>query len=271
MATGTARRYWAREVDPSRKPFVPTDAMRQGSLVDCLLTESSEEFARRYLPIPADAPKRPTTTQRNAKKPSADTLDAIAFWDKLECDGRELISGDWLKRALKIVDVLTRDTNICGFLGAANQSPHFWVDAEHNAECRYKPDFESEVLIDLKKSASAHPRAFAGQAYRLGYDIQLAHYALGYQDRRGHEPERCGYIVYEWEWPHDCSLIWVDADYMDMGASRRRDAIERILECQASDDWLSHGESTMGPPSYATITGADDETDPEGLELEGLA
>jgi len=270
MATGTALRYWAKEEDPSRKPFVPTEAMRQGSLVDCLLTESSEEFARRYAPIPADAPKRPTSVQRNAKKPSTETLDAIAFWDRLEADGRELITNEWLNNAFRIVEVLAKNTEISRFLAEASQAPHFWVDAEHGVECRYKPDLEGSGLLDLKKGASANPRAFAAQAYRLGYDVQLAHYAEGFTDRYGRKPERCGFIVYEWQWPHDHALIWVDDDYLEMGANRRRDAIERILECRASGVWPSHDESTMGPPSYATLTGADDETDPEGLELEGL-
>ena len=269
MATGTPRRYWAKHEDPDRKPFLPSDPMRQGSLVDCLITEP-DEFGRRYIHLPADAPKRPTKTQRNAKKPSAETLEAIAYWDKLEKDGRELITKDWLDNAWRIVEVLTRNPEISGFLKAASQSPHFWVDAEHETECRYKPDLESEVLLDLKKGATASPRGFAAQAYRLAYDVQLAHYAAGYTDRYGQEPERCGFVVYEWEWPHDHALIWVDDDYMAMGRDRRRDAIERILECRASGVWLSHGESTMGPPSYATIRGADDETELDDLALEGL-
>lgn len=269
MATGTALRYWSRELDPDRKPFVPSDAMRQGSLVDCLITEP-DEFGRRYAPIPAGAPKRPTKTQRLAKKPSSDTLDAIAFWDELEADGRELISKEWLDNAFKVVETLTLNSEINSFLAVASQVPHFWTDAEHEVECRYKPDLESDVLLDLKKGASANPRTFAAQAYRLGYDVQLAHYSAGFTDRYGNPPTRCGFIVYEWDAPHDHALIWVDDDYMAMGNDRRRDAIERILECTLNGAWPSHGEVTMTPPSYATLRGADDETNPDDLELEGL-
>ena len=269
MATGTPRRYWAKHEDPDRRPFLPTDAMRQGSLVDCLITEP-DEFARRYVHLPADAPKRPNKTQRNAKKPSAETLDAIAFWDELERDGRELITKEWLDNAWRVVETLTVDAEIRGFLSTACQSPHFWVDSEHGVECRYKPDLESEVLIDLKKGASAHPRAFASQAYKLGYDVQASHYSAGYAEKHGKAPERFGFLVWEWSEPYDYAMIWCDDDYMAMGADRRREAIERILECRASGVWPSHGESTMGPPSYATIRGADDETELDDLALEGL-
>ena len=273
MATGTARRYWAKHEDPNRKPFLPTDPMRQGSLVDCLITEP-DSFALRYVEQPANAPKRPTSAQLNAKKPAPATVEAIEFWAEFDAQaqGREPITKAWLDNAWRVVETLHLDADIRPLLEkpAVMQDPHFWTDPEHGVECRYKPDLESEFLIDIKKGASATPRTFAAQAYRLGYDVQLAHYSLGYENRYGKPPERVGLLVWEWDWPHDCSMIWVDDDYMAMGLERRRDAIERILECRATGVWPSHGESTIGPPRYATFAGADEDTDLSDLGLEGL-
>lgn len=65
------------------KTFEPTDAMNQGSLLDCLLFEP-ELLNERFYVIPEDAPRRPSSVQRNAKKPSDSTLEAIAFWDAVE-------------------------------------------------------------------------------------------------------------------------------------------------------------------------------------------
>ena len=273
MATGTARRYWAKHEDPARRPFLPTEPMRQGSLVDCLITEP-DSFALRYVEQPANAPKRPTSAQLNARKPAPATVEAIEFWAEFDAQaqGREPITKAWLDNAFKIVEVLHLDPVIGEYLKLprSSQNPHFWTDDQLEVECRYMPDLENEFLIDLKKGASAAPRTFSAQAYRLGYDVQLAHYSLGYESRHGKPPEKAGFIAYEWDWPHDCALIWVDEDYLQMGHDRRRDAIECILECRATGIWPSHGESTIGPPRYATFAGADEDADLSDLGLEGL-
>ena len=143
MATGTPRSYWAKHVDADRQPFVPTEAMRQGSLVDCLIT-CPDEFDEKYVLMPVDAPKRPTSTQLNAKKPSEATMEAIQFWHDFQAElgAREAISQEWMENALRIVNVLNADATIGPILAMERQSqvPHFWIDPEHLADCKYKPD-----------------------------------------------------------------------------------------------------------------------------------
>ena len=275
MATGTPRSYWAKHVDPSREPFTPTDAMRQGSLVDCLIT-CPEEFKQKYIVIPDDAPKKPTPTQLNAKKPSEATIEAIQWWDNFNSsvNGRDVISQEWLANAMRITQVLANDADIGPVLAMQRQSqvPHFWVDEEHGIQCKYKPDLEPEdgSLIDLKKGASASPRWFDKQAYQLGYDIQLDHYSKGFADLHGVLPSRAGFIVYEWKWPHDCALRIVDDDYLAMGHDRRHDALDLIDKCQRESSWPSYGESIMTSPTYANVANADNDTNLDDLELEGL-
>ena len=270
MATGTPRGYWARHVDPNRKPFEPTDAMRQGSLVDCLIT-CPDEFESKYALPPLDAPKRPTSTQLNAKKPSEATIEAIQFWHDFDSStvGREVLNPDWLETALRIVEVLQADATIGPILAMerTSQQPYFWIDQDHGIECKYKPDLEpvDGSLLDLKKAASADPRWFNKQAYSLGYDIQISHYRKGFISLHGKPPTRTGFIAYEWKWPHDCALIIANDEYIAMGDERRRKAIERIMECRRLGQWPSHGESliTARNPSAAAADDIDLTTDIE--------
>ena len=270
MATGTPRGYWAKHVDPNRKPFEPTDAMRQGSLVDCLIT-CPEEFESKYALPPLDAPKRPTSTQLNAKKPSEATIEAIQFWHDFDSStvGREVLNPDWLENALRIVEVLQADATIGPVLAMERQSQvaHVWTDPEYGIEMKYKSDLEPEdgSLIDLKQGARAEPRSFTRQAYSLGYDIQLDHYGIGFADLHGQPPSRYGLAVYEWKFPHECSLLIADSAYITMGHERRGKAIEPIMECRRLDQWPSHGESliTARNPSTATADDIDLTTDIE--------
>jgi exodeoxyribonuclease VIII len=259
MATGTPRSYWAKHVDPNREPFAPTDAMRQGSLVDCLIT-CPEEFQQKYVVIPDDAPKKPTSTQLSAKKPSEATIEAIQFWDNFNnsVGERDVISQEWFYTALDIRTVLETDATIGPVLAMQRQSqvPYFWIDEVHGIECKYKPDLEPEdgSLFDLKKGATAKPSLFERQAYSLGYDIQLNHYSKGFNLLHKKPPTRCGFIAYEWKWPHDCALILVDKDYLELGHKRRSLAIDKILKCDESGLYPSHGEATITRPKF-TLTG----------------
>ncbi len=275
MVTGTALDYWAKHVDPEREVFQPTDAMRQGSLVDCLLTEPTE-FHKRYAVLPADAPKKPTSSQRNAAKPSEATVLAIAWWDQwlLSNDGKEVVNEEWIDTAHAIASRLRADPAIGPLLASlpTKQKPHFWTDAE-GRECRYKPDLEvpgQKILLDLKKTVSAHPLMFRNQAWKLGYDVQLAHYSLGYADRHGFAPEQTGFIAYEWKKPYNYSLVWADEEFMDEGFRRRDEAFDRIAECEARNEWPSYGEAWIVPPAWADVSSADDDTNLDDLGLEGL-
>jgi hypothetical protein len=257
--TLTGRSFWAKEVDPNRQPFLPSEAMRQGSLVDCLIT-CPDEFDEKYVLTPVDAPKRPTSTQLNAKKPSEATIEAIQYWHDFDAEigVREVISSDWLTTALQIKEVLSTDPVIGPILAMERQSqvPHFWVDPVHGLEMKYKPDLEPSdgSLLDLKKGATAKPSLFERQAYSLGYDVQLDHYSNGFIDLHGKPPTRCGLVVYEWKYPHDCALIIVDDAYLELGRERRQSAITKMLEYERSGLYPSYGEATITRPKF-TLTG----------------
>ena len=273
--TKTGRGFWAKCVDPNRKPFLPTDPMRQGSLVDCLET-CPDKFDDKYIILPSNAPTKPTKAQLKAEKKSPAAEKSIKFWEEFEEEAgdRDIITKDWKDTALVIIDVLHADRDVGPILKMPRQSqvPFFWFDQELFGECKYKPDLEPDDLSlwDLKKGASANPRDFERQSYSLGYDIQLDHYGIGFAKQHGIEPTRRGFIVYEWAWPHDCALIVADEDFIAMGAKRRAEAIALILQYRADGYYPSYGSAIISPPKYAGIISPGNDSDVSDLELEGL-
>jgi len=259
--TGTMLRYWSRHVDPTREPFVPTDVMRQGSLLDCVLTEP-EGFATRYMVAPK-MDRRTTAGKQLAAEFERRTMES----------GAEVVPSDWMMNALGAASRLRADPTIGPLISnlAGSQEAHFWTDEELGIECRYKPDFEPfGCLLDLKKTRCANPRLFTSDLYRMAYDVQIAHYRDGYISRHGVAPARCGFIAVEWEPPHDYSLIWLSDELIAEGERRRREAIERIMECEAADEWPSYGETTVHPPRWADAENPAEGPDLTDLNLEGL-
>ena len=70
--------FWSKKFGGYRAE--QTEAQEIGTLTHLSVLEP-EEYARKTVLKPADAPRKPTDAQRNAKKPSEDTIAAIKWWD----------------------------------------------------------------------------------------------------------------------------------------------------------------------------------------------
>ena len=257
--TGTALDYWARHVDPMRQPFKPSDAMRQGSLVDCLLTQP-ERMSELYRVAP--------TVDRRTKAGKEAWADALA-----DAGDAELITQEWMDTATRIRDCLLSDPVAADYLGGEGQEPGFWHDTELDASCRYMPDCEIPergLLVDLKKARDASPRGFQRQAYALAYDLQMAHYSEGYRSRYGELPREVALVAYEWEWPHNISVNLFTTAMLDEGYRRREEAVMLIKECEATGLWPSWGVAEFDVPKWATAADPANATAADDLELEGL-
>ena len=204
------------------------------------------------------------TIARNSKIGAANCAEA-------EAAGLTAVSSEMLEQARRIRDALHADPVIGEVLTAMDpahsQQPHFWDD-EAGRPCRCLPDVVTSDgrLFDLKKTRSAVPRRFYWQAKDLAYDLQLAHLALGHEDRHGTAPTEVGVIAFEWEEPFDCCLLVMDEQDLAIGRERREEAFRRIAECQASGIWPSHGRQSFRPASFASRS-----AESEAVAMEALA
>lgn len=260
-ANGTPLDFWAAYEDPNRMPFQPTDAMRQGSLTDCLITEPGA-VSSKYLVAPK--------CDRRTTAGKAEWADAQEL-ARSRC--AELIPSDWMHTAQMIASKLQCDPVASEYLQGQGQVPHFWRDADNEVDCRYLPDLEDPengLLVDLKKTKSANPRLFARQSYALGYDIQVSHYQEGYKDRYGEYPEKIVMLAYEWVFPFNFSINIITPELLEVGRQRRLDAIEGIQACRGTNEWPSWGVSEMKAPSWAKVDDPANSSDISDLQLEGI-
>jgi len=252
--TGTMASWWHR-FRPGAAPFVPSPDMVKGDLVDALLTPPFE-IKGRFAAYASIA--------RNTKIGAANCAEA-------EAGGLTPVSTELVEQALRIRDALHADPVIGAVLAAldpaASQQPHYWDD-EAGRPCRCLPDVVTTDgrLFDLKKTRSAVPRRFYWQAKDLAYDLQLAHLALGHEDRHRRPPAEVGVIAFEWEEPFDCCLLVMDEQDLAIGLERREEAFRRIAECQASGIWPSHGRQPFRPASMSSRS-----AESESAALEALA
>ena len=95
------------------KPKDPTPGMDFGTLVHMLILQR-EELDDKYYILPEDAPKKPTKSQLNAKKPSEESIKLMKWWDNehAKAGGRELIDFDLHAKAKKIADYAENNKSI---------------------------------------------------------------------------------------------------------------------------------------------------------------
>jgi hypothetical protein len=112
---------------------------------------------------------------------------------------------------------------------------------------RYHPGMgihKKKVVIDLKKTVSAHPTDFSKQIFNHGMYIQAAMYVDGVKAITGDEP------VFAWAAVEDKPPYVVEAyaaDYgcIEAGRAVYNKMIYRYLECKAKNEWPSYGSGKV--------------------------
>jgi len=204
-----------------------TAAMLGGSLVHCAQLEP-DALAARYLVAPADAPRRPSSTQRNAKKPSEATLEAIAWWDEFNrrAAGRTIVSADEYE--------LTRQQ-----LAA--------IQAATGVYCKARPDFLQWVdakrvrVAEIKSTHDESPEGFSRALSQLGYHRARAHYIEGVQHATGAQVVEYVFAVVSSAPPVLAVPYWLDDADAQQGAEECAELRELFRWCTHANEWPAYG------------------------------
>src|SRR5947208_1287909 len=101
------------------------------------------------------------------------------------------------------------------FAGGEAEVTLAWHDGETGVPCKARPDYlpaHGRWVVDLKTAASANPRTWRDQAYRLGYHARAAWYLGGAAAVLGQMPEEYWVVIVEKEPPSPVSVLGFDPD-----------------------------------------------------------
>jgi hypothetical protein len=131
------------------------------------------------------------------------------------------------------------------FKGGEAEVTLTWHDSETGIPCKARPDYvpaHGTWLLDLKTAASANPRTWRDQAYRLGYHARAAWYLDAAAVVLGHAPEEYWFVIVEKEPPYLVSVISFDEDALRWGRIVNRKACQRFACSAAANDWPGYRE-----------------------------
>ena len=235
--------YWDRYINPDRVIPEPTKAMLLGSAFHTMVLEP-ELFERDYIIEPADAPKRPTTVQRNAKKPSTQTLEAIAFWDEFDkkADKKTLVSVEDFER-LTIMKQRVNEhpaaSTILNLEGVCERS-YKWTDKNTGEICKSRPDFHTSdgtLIADLKTRGDASELGFQKSVHNFRYHVQAGWYLRSFA-----EAQQFVFIAVESKPPH-LVAVYNASEAMIAAGNRVADKnLALLAECRKANKWIGYSE-----------------------------
>ncbi len=131
------------------------------------------------------------------------------------------------------------------FTGGEAEVTLIWDDPGTGIPCKARPDYlpaHGGWLVDLKTAASANPRTWRDQAYRLGYHARAAWYLDGAATVLGKAPDEYWFVVVEKEPPYLVSVISFDEPALEWGRIANRKACALFARSAASNDWPGYRE-----------------------------
>ena len=156
--------------------------------------------------------------------------------------------------------VLTTQACAAVLTGTKRELSLLWTDPDTGARCKARVDYYKRgVWGDYKTTASIDQHAFGATAGRLGYHLQLGHYADGIGILMGERPP-CRLIVQDQKAPWDCCAVDVDEKTLRDGVQERSRVLIQALECERTGMWPGRYPegTTLRIPDYVM---GEDETD----------
>ena len=167
-----------------------SEAKLLGSALDCLLLE--DKLEAKFAVVPENAPPKPSIRQRNAKRPSPESIASIAWWDAFneEAKGKQILTSAQHEIVFHMETALKQAGCVEGVF--ENCEKAVLVGELFGFPCKTELDLWNERIphiMDLKSAMDVSPAGFAAAFLKLGYVDQATFYLLlaqacGFTDKK---------------------------------------------------------------------------------------
>lgn len=220
-----------------------------GTLAHTLFLEP-EQFEHEFALLPEDAPRKPTETMLNAKKPSEETIQKIQWWEQFNAQhgnkviiDQELLDG--AKRIANNLRSLSSYQTMQNHEGMAEASI-FFVDPIYDLQLRVRLDYHivpcaaypNGLILDVKTTTDARPFKFSRSCADFGYDLSAVMYREGFQQYyQTEEKPDFIFLVAESSAPFNVKQYRASDTFLSIGEQRYNKAKELLAEASLIDQW----------------------------------
>jgi len=226
-----------------------SDAKRLGSLAHLMLFEPSRVKGN-TIPAPI-----------NPKTSRAYGMDTKAWQEYADANpGKLIVSDEEMDRATRMVASVLEHPQLGVIFNASTESEVVIVWDDGGVVCKAKLDAIVGTLMigDLKTTADASERAFAGSIVEYGYDTQAAFYLRGCH-ALGLSGLDFVFGCVENEAPYEAAGYTLGAEFLSIGRVRVDRWLDQVRKCQQANAWPGYtGELVeIQPPTWYIAKFAD--------------
>lgn len=246
------RFYYRRYVEKSLVERTDTDALRLGRAVHALTLEGQEAYDRDVTLLPLNAPNRPSERQRNAAKPSPETLTAIKFWDDFNRanDGKVICTAEEQALNMRRHDSVMAHPLSAQLIDRAVGVPEStWRVKLADLTVQVRPDLFNPAgceltegrpyILDLKTCASLDDDDFGNFArnfYAFGYYRQAALYQAVVSEIFGPIQDFI-FVAVEGKEPFETRIYRPTLRSVSMGWEEVKNDLRGLSECYRTGVW----------------------------------
>ena len=254
--------FYANCEDPNRvSTRVETEPMKMGTAIHTAILEP-KTFKSRYVMQPEDSPKKPTSSQLTAKKPSDETVAAIAWWEKFYAENKdkELITADTWERCREIrKNVLTNPTAKTLLEHGKAEVTIVWEDPVEQLLCKARVDWLAMradgsplCAVDFKSTDSARASDFAKKVLNYSWHVQAAFYSDGITAAIGTTIPFV-FAAIEKDAPFASQYFEAKDRTLEIGRALYRADMARVAACRKTGVWPGYSNeiTELKLPSWA--------------------
>ena len=228
--------FYGLHLDPARPKQETTPAMANGTLVHCCVFEP-EAVAARYAVKPAGHDGR--------------TKEGKAWAADVEARGLQIVGHADMQAAKAQAAAVRAVPDLAALLAEGyGEASCFWIDEETGELCKCRPDWtnpagDGVILVDGKTCRDASPEGFGRAVWNLGYHLQAAWYADGFEKATGQRVHGFVFAAVESDWPYVAMPYMLGDDVLAAARRENRRLLNRYAECNRTGIWPGYGSSAV--------------------------
>lgn len=230
----TPKHYWARYLDPERKPFEQTKAMKTGTMIHTATLEP-HRFDEWFTVMPEGLDRR--------------TKEGKELWAQIVATGKEpLLQSDLdtAKGTAAAAHAHPVTRVLFDKCAAKTEVSIFWVDPETGVNLKIRPDimvepcqlFPNGLICDLKSTDDASADGFGRSAWNWEMHLQAALYPQGFQAVfKTKEPPTFLWLAQEKARPYANQYFRCGGDLAAHGQREVRRLLAIYKRCMETGTW----------------------------------
>lgn len=241
--------YWDKRVNPDQPP--PKEKEEHLILGDAIHKAILEpDLMSGFAFVPEDAPAKPTEAMKNSKNPSISSQDRVSWWADFEREneGKRILPVKMHKALIGARDAVHMHPAAKHlFKGGNAEQTFFATDPVTGALIKCRTDYDvlerEAMIVDLKTTDDAAPKAFEKSMRNFRYDVQdpwyrhVIHSAFDQQDI----VRKFVFVAVEKVRPFAVGIYWIEDDDRQQGMALARRDLDTILACRQSNMWPDFG------------------------------